>query len=273
MRRLFFAILILAVWICLGPWELPVAAAGNIRLPLEYIRLREEMINRFSGPAPQKWGEHIPGVRTRLDTDDKVVALTLDACGTTDLSKGYDAELIRFLEQKQIPATLFLSAIWIEANPGIAARLAANPLFEIENHGLRHRPASTTGRSTYGLPGTQNVGELVDEVELGARQIKALTGKRPKFYRSGTAFYDERALRVIETLGYQAVNYSVLGDAGATFNREQVRQAVLRATPGSIIICHMNHPESETAEGLHVGLIELMNKGYQFVKLEQYTLK
>lgn len=272
MKRYGFLLFLLVIGVNIVSLGFPAAAAEPVKLPLEFIKLRETMIGRFPAPAPKEWGERVSGVKNRLATDVKMIALTLDACGINELSMGYDAELIQFLVREQIPATLFLSTLWIKGNPGIAANLAANPLFEMENHGLQHRPASTTGRSVYGLPGTANVGELVDEVELGARQIRALTGKKPKFYRAGTAYYDEVAIRVVEALGYQAVNFNVLGDAGATYKRDQVHKAVLQATPGSIIICHMNHPEGETFEGLQTALIELRNQGFRFVKLEQFPL-
>lgn len=49
------------------------------------------------------------------------------------------------------------------------------------------------------------------------RSIEKLTGKAPKFFRSGTAFYDEVGVRFVNEIGEQVVNYNVLGDAGATF--------------------------------------------------------
>ena len=88
----------------------------------------------------------MPGVRTRLDTGEKVIALTLDACGSAG-GKGVDSRLIDFLIDKQIPETLFINGRWIDANPALFRQLAANPLFEIANHGMLHRPASTSGRA------------------------------------------------------------------------------------------------------------------------------
>src|ERR1044072_7652678 len=114
---------------------------------------------------PVQWGETVPGVRTRLDTRDKVIALTLDACGSPK-GKGVDAALMDFLERERIPATLFINARWIDASPELFRRRAANPLFEIANHGTRHKPASVNGRSVYGIDGTRSAGELVEEIEV-----------------------------------------------------------------------------------------------------------
>jgi peptidoglycan/xylan/chitin deacetylase (PgdA/CDA1 family) len=199
------------------------------------------------------------------------LALTLDACGSST-GKGFDAALIGFLEREHIPATLFINARWIDANPELFSKLAANPLFEIANHGLLHRPASVTGRSVYGITGTRNTGELVDEIEVNTRKIFALTGVRPRYYRSGTAYYDEVAVEVSKRLGQDVIGFSILGDAGATFSKEQVKTALLRAQPGDIAILHMNHPAGGTAAGVIAALPVLKRRGFRFVKLSDYDL-
>lgn len=226
----------------------------------------------YAGQTPREWGETVTGVKTRLATKEKVLALTLDACGSPR-GKGIDAELIRFLEQEKVPATLFINARWIDANPELFVELARNPLFTIANHGFLHRPASVNGRSVYGIDGTGNVGELVDEIDLNAEKIRKITGTRPGYYRSGTAYYDELAVEIAERLGHQVVGFSVLGDAGATYTGEQVKAALLSSTPGSIVILHMNHPESGTREGVKAAVPELRKRGFRFVGLSEYPLR
>jgi peptidoglycan/xylan/chitin deacetylase (PgdA/CDA1 family) len=207
-----------------------------------------------------------------LATEEKVIALTLDACGSAR-GKGVDTRLMDFLEQERIPATLFINALWIDANPDLFRRLAANPLFEIGNHGLRHKPASVSGRSVYGIEGTKDAGELVEEIELNARKIEALSGTRPRLYRSGTAYYDEVAVEISQTLGHEVAGFSVLGDAGATYSAAQVRAALLGATPGDVVLSHMNHPESGTAAGIIAAVPELRRRGFIFVRMSDYPLK
>ncbi|KAB0671147.1 polysaccharide deacetylase family protein [Oryzomonas sagensis] len=234
--------------------------------------LKQEVSARFSGRKPLQWGETVSGVRTRLDTRDRVVALTLDACGSGK-GKGVDARLMDFLAQERIPATLFINARWIDANPELFKRLAANPLFEIANHGMWHKPASVTGRSVYGIKGTKDAGELVEEIERNARKIEAITGKRPKLYRSGTAYYDEVAVEVAGALGHEVAGFSILGDAGATYSAPKVTAALVKAVPGDIIICHMNHPESGTGAGIMAAVPELLRRGFHFVRMSDYPLK
>ena len=249
-----------------------VAQVRAASLPPSVENLKQLNAARYSGVVPERWGEAVPGVRTRLDTGDKVIALTLDACGSAK-GRGVDAKLMDFLIRGQIPATLFINGRWIDANPELFRRLAANPLFEIANHGTHHKPASITGRSVYGIAGTQNVGEVVEEIELNARKIEAISGIRPKLYRSGTAYYDEIAVRVSQGLGHEVAGYSLLGDAGATWTSAQVKAALLKAEAGDVVLLHMNHPEAGTGEGIMAAVPELTRRGFRFVRMSDYTLK
>lgn len=226
----------------------------------------------YSGRQPLQWGERVAGVRTRLDTSEKVMALTLDACGSAR-GRGVDARLLDFLVREQIPATLFINARWIDANPELFKTLAANPLFEIANHGTWHKPASVSGRSAYGIAGTKDIAELVTEIEQNARRIEGITGQRPKLYRSGTAYYDEVAVEIASALQHQVAGYSLLGDAGATYSAAQVTAALLKATPGDIALLHMNHPESGTGAGIIAAIPELKRRGFRFVRMSDYPLK
>jgi peptidoglycan/xylan/chitin deacetylase (PgdA/CDA1 family) len=230
---------------------------------------RKALIRRYSGKRPTAWGESVPRVVRRLPTKDRVVALTLDACGGRTGS-GYDRELIDTLRRESVPATLFINARWIEANRRKFRQLAADSLFEIANHGTAHRPLSVTGRSVYGIAGTGGVAEVIDEVAVNQRLITQLTGTKPTFFRSGTAYYDDVAVRVVNRLGLQVINFNVLGDAGATYSAVQVADAMLGSTPGSIILAHMNRADGGTAEGIVTALPKLRKQGFRFVHLSEY---
>ncbi|MDQ0200552.1 polysaccharide deacetylase family protein [Neobacillus ginsengisoli] len=233
-------------------------------------QLKQYLIQKYQ--VPKEWGENVTGVRTRLNTSDKVIALTFDACGGTNGSR-YDSELIYYLRQQQIPATLFINSRWIDANYWTFMALSKIQLFELENHGTLHKPLSINGKSAWGIKGTENVGQIVDEVLGNHRKMEKLLGAPPRFFRSGTAYYDEVGAKIVHEIGEQPVNYNILGDAGATYNRNQVRDALLAAKPGSIAIFHMNHPEGETAEGIKLAIPELKKQGFRFVKLSDYPLQ
>lgn len=225
----------------------------------------ERVAARFDGVEPTSWGTDLPGVVTRMDSDG--VALTLDACGGPGGS-GYDAELIGGLIERGVPATLFLNERWIEENPEIASELAQNPLFEIANHGVHHLPLSVTGESAYEIPGTASPLEAAAEVWGNHLAITRLTGSAPRFFRSGTAHYDDVAVQIVEALGERVVGFTVNADGGATFDAPTVRGQVSGAAPGSIIIAHMNQPDGETAEGLLAGVDDLLASGVRMSLIE-----
>ena len=229
----------------------------------------------FTGRVPKAWGESLPGVYTRFapSTDGRVrVALTLDACGG-GAGNAVDMNILHLLIELNVPATLFLNARWIDANPDVAAALAATPLFELEDHGLAHKPLSTNGREIYGLKGTASPGAAAREVEGGALRLKELTNKRPRFFRSGTADYDEVALVFVASLGLKAVGFSVIGDAGGTLPAAKVASVLRDVRDGDIVILHFNRPKSGTYEGLRRALPELLARGVIFVRLSEVQLE
>lgn len=260
-RNLFIFILFFAFFFWITDWE-----------QCQERLTKETIASTFTGKVPREWGEKVAGVKTRLDTDQKVIALTFDACGGSRGS-GYDGQLIEYLKKEKIPVTLFITGRWMDANRNIFQELSKNPLFQIENHGMDHKPCSVSGRSAYGIEGTKGVREVMNEIELNTIKIQTLTGRKPKYYRPGTAYCDEICVEIAQALGYEVVNFNVLGDAGATYSKHQVREASLNAPPSSIILFHMNHPAGETAEGLMEAIPELKRRGFRFVKLSDYNLK
>ncbi|MER5532429.1 polysaccharide deacetylase family protein [Streptomyces mirabilis] len=227
---------------------------------------RADIIARYGHEVPHTWGFDAPAVVHALPTARRVIALTFDACGGPGGS-GYDRALIDFLRRREIPATLFVNSRWIDANPAVFRRLAAEPLFEIANHGTRHRPLSVTGRSAYGIPGTRSAAEVYDEISGSRTKLTRLLGTPPRFFRSGTAYCDDVAARIVTALGERFVSFSVNGDGGATFTPEQVRTTVAAAPGGSIVICHMNHPRGGTARGITAAVPQLLAAGHSFTRL------
>jgi peptidoglycan/xylan/chitin deacetylase (PgdA/CDA1 family) len=253
----------------------PPAAAAESRAPATVrsavpsaapVLTRAQVADRYGNLRPNTWGFGGPGVVRDLHTSRRVIALTFDACGGPGGS-GYDQALIGFLRRREVPATLFLNSRWIDANPAAFGQLAGEPLFEIANHGTRHLPLSVTGRSAYGIGGTRNAGEVYDEVATNQAKLGRLLGVPPRLFRAGTAYCDDVAARIVTAMADRLVSFSVNGDGGATFTPWQVRSTVTAAPGGSIVISHMNHPESGTAEGIAASVPYLLARGYRFVRL------
>jgi peptidoglycan/xylan/chitin deacetylase (PgdA/CDA1 family) len=240
---------------------------------LNYVQGKSNIIEKFKTVKAGNFGEFTPGIMTKIVSPKKMVALTFDACGGPTGS-GFDSALIGYLKKEKIKATLFVSGLWIEKNDSLFRTLCAEPLFEIENHGLSHRPCSVTVRSRYGIAGTDSVVAVFDEIELNARQIEFYANKKPAFYRPAAAAADEGCVSIARELKEKVITYDVLsGDAVPGVEAEVIAKNIVNKTkPGSIIIMHMNHPERNGFEALLKAVPELRKQGYAFVRLEGHTL-
>ena len=130
-----------------------------------------------------------------------------------------------------------------------------------------------TGRSAYGIAGTRSADEAVDEVWTNQSRIAALTGTAPAYFRTGTAHYDDVAVQIVHQLGLTPVGFSVNADNGATSPAVGSVPRSPRATPGSIVLAHMNHPGSGTAAGYGAAIPALRAAGWEFVPVAGQTLQ
>ena len=217
-----------------------------------------------AGPAVA--GESLIEPRLRVATGDiahPCMALTLDACsGHTDFT------LLDALIDRQIPATVFVTGLWLARNPQAIERLKAYPaLFEIGNHGGRHIAAIWGRAAPYGVRAGGSPEAVLDEVISGEQAIVSAFGKKPVWYRGATAIYTAGALPLIAKQGYATAGYSLNGDVGASLSAHAVTQRLERAESGDVILAHLNHPERPCGKGLVTGLIALQARGIRFLHL------
>ena len=238
-----------------------------------YTDLKTKIVHEFAQAKAGSWGEFVRGMDEKLNTKEKIIAFTFDACGGKN-GNGYDKELIDYLRDERIHATLFITGKWIDSQFTTFLDLSRDSLFEIENHGFNHQPCSFSGESAYGIKGTSSVEDAFDEIEANARKIEAITGRRPQFYRSATAFMDEACVSMAARLGITSVSYQVLsGDAVPLSPEKLIEDEVIRKVkPGAIIIMHMNHPGRNTKKALEKIVPELRKMGYNFVCLKDFAL-
>jgi endonuclease/exonuclease/phosphatase family metal-dependent hydrolase/peptidoglycan/xylan/chitin deacetylase (PgdA/CDA1 family) len=229
-------------------------------------------INEDTPCAYDPEGGTTPGVITSVAGKTNEVAITLDACGSessSSASHGYDADLINYLIQNNIPATLFLNVRWIKNNHETAKQLAVNPLFEIQNHGYYHKPCTLSDAAVYGLAATANEQEMIVEIKAASDEIYNLLGVRTKYYRPGTGMADPKCVELAESNGHKVVDWSLNGDGGSKRPAAEIKERWLKAQGGDVIISHMNHPVRFVAEGVMAAIPGLQQKGVKFVKLSE----
>jgi peptidoglycan/xylan/chitin deacetylase (PgdA/CDA1 family) len=234
-----------------------------------------DVIDRYSGIRPVSWGTRLPGVLGRAPVRTVVTSgrtrpvgcLTFDACANPQggtASNGFDAELVEYLRDRRIPATLFLSYRWASSHPHLTATLADDPLFEIGNHGTAHRPLTVNGRSAYGIAGTASAAEAVREVWQNTLYLEKITGRRPTLFRSGTAHYDDVGVAIVRSLGLLPVGFGTNADSGATASSAAVADELRGMASGGIALAHMNRPAGGTAEGVRAAVPGMQADGRAF---------
>lgn len=233
---------------------------------------RAEILSRYTGQPAGEFGLEVKGIELGMPAKARGAALSFDACGGPG-GEGYDAALIKALRQHQAPATLFINRRWASANTSLVRELAADPLFEIANHGTTHAPLATRGQSAYGIPGTADSGAAYDEVMDNQHYLADEFGIQPRFFRSGTAHMDELGAALCREVGLIPMNFTVNLDAGATFRAATVTAQTMLLAAGDVGIGHFNRPASGTAAGVaHAlpGLLEnLVSAKLSLLKLSE----
>lgn len=262
-KKLIIFSLSAAILLCIGILLFTIQEKQKEQIAKEPPSL-ESLQVKYASITPKLWGEKMEGITSLLPSESSpVVYLTFDAC-----SGAYDKALIDYLSENKIEATLFINSRWIDKHEQDFLALAHNPLFSIQNHGTLHRPLSVNGKSIYNIKGTDSIQGVYNEIMGNDRRIFELTGKHPRYFRSGTAYYDEVAVSIAKDLGYEIGGFDVLGDGGATFSKEKIIKQVKKVKNGSILIYHFNKPKSETLAGLKEVVPLLQQKGFSFKKLE-----
>ncbi|MCX6737874.1 MAG: polysaccharide deacetylase family protein [Candidatus Parcubacteria bacterium] len=217
------------------------------------------------------------GYVRRVETQEKIVAFTFDAdlsfYDQKRLASGskesfYNEELINFLEQERIPATLFPTGLWIEQYPKITQELSKNPLFEIGNHSYSHPSFIGKCFQLRPIPNSEDK----EEIQKTETLLNKYAPNFKKFFRFPGLCYDNNDLKTVNDLGYLVVHGDNVGGDGVNRNVDYTIQKVLsQIKPGSIIVLHMQGGSSapSTAKAMPRIVTDLKAQGYRFVKVSE----
>lgn len=200
----------------------------------------------------QPWFHPFGAVAARVDTDERVVALTFDD-GPTAL--GVDA-VLPILARAGISATFYVNGVHLRDNPELGRRLVAAG-HEIGNHGYSHRPLAFVRPRTVGR-----------EIEATDRAIRAVGFLGPITFRPP---YGRKLIALpfyLARRGRTTVMWNVAPDLGAWTKPpdRMVADAMARLRPGSILLLHPMFPANEHARQALAGLLATIRaQGYRFV--------
>jgi peptidoglycan/xylan/chitin deacetylase (PgdA/CDA1 family) len=197
----------------------------------------------------------------RLPTDEKVVALTLDACEQQRPMK-LDTSITDYLVANKIPFTIFLSGMFVRDNAAAVKQLSTLSFVELENHSWDH-PLRLQALSDEAVR---------DEILKTDAEVKAVTGKGTAFFRFPAISYNARTLKLAEDLGFTVVHYRwETGDPDKKETAPKIIEETLwRTRAGDILIHHVNGRGWHSGEAMPAMVEGLKKKGFRFVLLRDY---
>lgn len=210
--------------------------------------------------VPQRLPPVPPQVVVRGARKIKVVALTFDACATSNKPSQYDARITSILLNMQVPATIFLGGKWMEERPEETRYLASIPLFELGNHTFLHPHMTKVSdeRAREELQWTQAI-------------MFAMTGRQATLFRAPYGEIDNRVVRLVAEAGMITVQFDLpSGDPDDHATRDKLVEYVTSmAKNGSIVVMHINGNGRHTAEALPRIVKRLRKRGFELVTVSE----
>jgi peptidoglycan-N-acetylmuramic acid deacetylase len=188
------------------------------------------------------------------DTTRKEVFLTFDA----GYEGGYTPGILDTLKAEGVSAAFFLAGHYVESQPGLVKRMAA------EGH--------TVGNHTYSHPSMPSLDAhtMGSEILAVTAKAKALTGSDMHYFRPPNGEMSERMLAVARDLGYVTVLWSLAfkdWEPLAGGPEESYTTVMSRLHPGAVILLHVASKDDAAALGKMISAIKA--NGYEFGTLQE----
>ena len=129
------------------------------------------------------------------DTSQKVLYLTFDA----GYENGCTAQILDVLKKHQVPAAFFLVGNYLQQNPDLVRRMAAEG-HTVGNHTMHHPDMSK-------LSDWATFAKELEDLEALYQQVTG--AEMPKFYRPPQGTYSEQNLKIAQEMGYKTVFWSL----------------------------------------------------------------
>jgi len=189
--------------------------------------------------------------------DEKFIALTFDACPSSTHG-GFDKRIVQTLVDSGVPATFFISGIWIKRHQNEVKKLALVRGFELGNHSYSHPHCTTISNES-----------IRQELERTESLLNAMSGLSPKLFRPPFAETNHRVDSITQDIGLATVMFDLAsGDPDSTISTAHLIHYVVASTRnGSIIVMHVNGRGWHTSEALPKIIQALRIKGFVFSKV------
>ncbi|GAA0450473.1 polysaccharide deacetylase family protein [Alkalibacillus silvisoli] len=204
----------------------------------------------FYGPLIEEYNGVYLG-----DEENRMVYLTFDS----GYEQGYTEQILDVLEEKDVPATFFLTGHYVEDQPELVKR-KVNDGHIIGNHSDDH------------LDYTKISDEKIKEdlKSLDEKIMNTTDQEGVQFFRPAKGVFSERTLQLTDELGYTNVFWTV---ALVDWNKDENKgwqhsfdELLKQVHPGAVILLHA--VTEDNAEALGYLIDELRERDYEFGSLD-----
>jgi peptidoglycan/xylan/chitin deacetylase (PgdA/CDA1 family) len=200
----------------------------------------------------------VAGELVRLQTTQRVVALTFDGGGNADGAK----RILRVLRRDHVPATFFLTGHFVRTYPEIARAIGRR--YVVGNHTVDHA-------DLLGKPDASVRWEIAAAATMILRATRRDT--HPLF-RFPYGARDARTLAICHKLGYVSVRWTVdtwgwMGESMQSAAGAE-RRVLAALVPGEIVLMHLGSARDHTTidmNALPAVIRAVRARGYRFVTL------
>ena len=201
----------------------------------------------------------VAGELVRLQTRQRVVALTFDGGGNADAAK----RVLAILKRERVPGTFFLTGHFVRTYPLLSRAIGRR--FPVANHTVDHldlRRLSTPAATR--------------EITRAETMIRRATGRDPRpLFRFPYGARDARTLAIVRRAGYASVRWTVdtWGWMGLTLQSVAgaQRRVLDHLVPGEIVLMHLGAARDRSTIDSRAlpGVIRAVRaRGYRFVTLQ-----
>jgi len=200
----------------------------------------------------------VAGELVRLQTRQRVVALTFDGGGNADAAKG----VLAVLRKEHVPGTFFLTGHFVQSYPLLARAIGRR--YRVANHTVNHLDLRR-------LP----TAAATREITRARSMILHATGRDPRpLFRFPYGARDSRTLGIVRKLGYVSVRWTVDTWGWMGLSMQSVagarRRVLDQLVPGEIVLMHLGSARDHSMidSAALPGVIRAIRaRGYRFVTL------
>ena len=213
--------------------------------------------------------------RVEIEGDERVCALTFDMCELATTTTGFDADIVLWLQDNNVPATFFVGGKWMRSHERRVREMLQDPLFELGNHAWAHGNFALLSpeRMKEEILDTQCQYEILRDKALKDRKRFRVGNDFPlpevlRYFRFPYGRSSEAALNILAELGLEPKQWDVVAETGGNnASIAQARHVIGSVKPGSILLFHANLVPRGSFQLLRYVAEGLRRQGYRFVSV------